>query len=107
VDIFVRNLSKEVDEEDLRRAFEVYGEVTSVTLVTNKETGRLVGFGFVAMPSKEQAISAINALRGTLLKGQPLEFQDSRTRFERRRNSDRRSTTRGTPDRRSKERRKG
>lgn len=106
MDIFVRNLTNEVNEQDLREAFEVYGEVTSITLVANKETRRRMGFGFVTMPSKEQALTAINALKGTPLKGQPLEFQESRARFERRQNPDRRGATRGGADRRSRERRK-
>ena len=56
MDIFVRNLSKEVEEQDLRQIFEPYGSVETVTLVTDKETGRRVGFGFVGMPSNDEAI---------------------------------------------------
>ena len=105
MEIFVRNLSTEVDEADLAKAFGQFGTVDSVTLVTDKETGRRMGFGFVRMSVKDEAVSAINALKGTDLKGQSMEFQDSRTRFERRQQSDRRGAPRGTPDRRKGDRR--
>ena len=85
--------------------FEPFGEVTSVTLVTEKETGRRVGFGFVGMPAKDEALSAINGLEGTSLKGQMLEFQNSRARFERRQQSERRDVIRETPERRVQDRR--
>ena len=105
MDIFVRNISKGVEEGDLLEIFEPYGEVTSVTLVTDKETGRRVGFGFVGMPAKDQALSAINGLSGISLKGQILEFQNSRSRFERRQVSDRRGASRETPEGRVGDRR--
>ena len=105
VDIFVRNIAKDVEEGELLEIFEPFGEVSSVTLVTDKETGRKVGFGFVGMPAKDEALSAINGLKGTSLKGQVLEFQNSRTRFERRQAPDRRGLSRETPDRRLGDRR--
>lgn len=99
MDIFIRNLSKRVEEGDLLEIFEPYGEVTSVTLITDKESGRRVGFGFVGMPTKDEALSAINALRGRSLKGRVLEFHDSRSRFERRQRVDRRQWLRESPAR--------
>ncbi len=105
MDIFVRNISNAVQESDLRELFETYGKVSSVTLVADSETGRRVGFGFVGMPDKDQALSAINALRGVALKGQVLEFQDSRMRFERRQLSERRDEPPVTPERRKGDRR--
>ena len=106
MDIFIRNISNDVGEDELRAVFEPYGDVSSVTLVTDSETGRRVGFGFVAMPEREQALSAINALKGTSLKGQVLEFQDSRARFERRQQPERRAARRETPERRTENRRR-
>ena len=105
MEIFVRNLTKEVDETDLENAFSRYGVVETVTLVTDRETGSKMGFGFVSMPVKDEAVTAINALSGVELKGQSLEFQDSRARFERRQTNDRRDMLRGTPDRRKGDRR--
>ena len=105
MEIFVRNLSKEADETDLESVFGKYGTVELVTLVKDKDTGRRMGFGFVSMPVNDEAVTAINALKGTDLKGQAMEFQDSRTRFERRRMGDRRAQGRDTPDRRKGDRR--
>lgn len=105
MDIFVRNLSRDVEESELREVFEAFGAVTGITLVEDKETGRRMGFGFVTMPSKNEAVSAINALKGTKLGGQMLEFHESRTRFERRQIPDRRVMERETPDRRHGDRR--
>ena len=105
MEIFVRNLAKDVDESDLFQVFGQHGTVDNVTLVTDKETGRRMGFGFVSMPVQDEAVTAINALKGTELKGRSLEFQDSRTRFERRQHGERRGASRSTPDRRKGERR--
>ena len=98
--IFIRNLSKQVEEGDLVELFEPYGEVSSVTLLTDKASGRRVGFGFVGMSTKDQALSAINALRGSSLKGKLLEFHDCRSRFERRQLVDRRQIVQEPPTRR-------
>ena len=105
MNIFVRNLSNKVEEGDLLEIFEPFGKVTSITLVTDKETGRRVGFGFVGMPAKDEALSAINGLKGVCLKGRVLEFQNSRSRFERRQVPDRRGMVRETPERRLGDRR--
>ena len=105
MDIFVRNISEQVEETDLRAAFEPFGQVDAVTLVTDKETGRRVGFGFVSMPNQTEAVSAVNGLKGVELKGQTLEFHDSRARFERRQAPDRRGSPRTTPERRRGDRR--
>jgi len=106
VDIFVRNLAKDLTEDELRAVFERYGTVASVTIVRDKASGRQMGFGFVDMPSRDEAITAINALKGTAVRGRTLEFHDSRTRFERRREADRRRAPRDGLDRRKRERRR-
>ena len=105
MEIFVRNLSKEVEEADLSKMFSQYGTVELVTLVKDKESGRRMGFGFVSMPVNDEAVTAINALGGVELKGQPLEFQGSRTRFERRKVQERRGSSRKSTDRRQNDRR--
>ena len=97
MDIFVRNIPKDVKESDLLEIFEPFGEVTSVTLVTDKQTGRRVGFSFAGMPAKDEALSAINGLKGVSIKGQVLEFQDPQARFERRQVPDRRDQKRPAP----------
>jgi len=65
--IYVGNLSYNLTEEELRREFAAFGEVESVTVVTDRFSGRPRGFGFVDMPSKEEAEAAIAGLNGKML----------------------------------------
>ena len=69
MNIYVGNLAYKMSEEDLRTAFEAYGTVDSARFVTDRETGRSKGFGFVEMPNQDEALAAINALNGTELFG--------------------------------------
>jgi RNA recognition motif-containing protein len=82
VNIYLGNLSDDITEEDLRQAFEVFGQVTSFRVITNKFTGRSRGFGFVEMPGKAEAQSAIDGLNGTELKGATLTVNEARPRPE-------------------------
>ena len=66
--IFIGNLSYNVTEADLRYAFEVFGQVVSVTVIKDKQIGRSKGFGFVEMPVQAESQSAIAALNGKSLK---------------------------------------
>jgi RNA recognition motif-containing protein len=90
VNIYVGHLSSEVTEEDLRKAFEEYGQVSSVKIITDRYTGVSRGFAFVEMPSKSDADSAINGLNGTDLMGQPLTVNEARPRSDDRRGGGRR-----------------
>jgi len=72
MNIYVGNLSYDVSEEKLRQAFEAFGQVSSATIVKDKYSGQSKGFGFVEMPSAEEARSAINQLNGKELKGRIL-----------------------------------
>jgi len=85
MNIYVGNLSTEVTEDDLRKAFEDHGQVSSAKIITDKFTGVSRGFGFVEMPSKGEAESAINGLNGTELMGQPLTVNEARPRSDNRR----------------------
>jgi RNA recognition motif-containing protein len=85
MNIYVGNLSREVTEDDLRQAFEAFGQVASVSVITDKFSGESRGFGFVEMPAKAEAESAINGLNGTELKGRTLNVNEARPRTERRR----------------------
>jgi cold-inducible RNA-binding protein len=82
MNIYVGNLSAEVSEEDLRQAFEAFGEIASVTIIKDKFSGKSRGFGFVEMPSNEEAQSAIEGLNGKDLKGQILNVNEARPRSE-------------------------
>ena len=87
MNIYVGNLSYEVTEEDLKEAFEAFGEVETVKVIKDNYTGRSKGFGFVEMPSKAEAQSAIDALNGKELKGRTLNVNEARPRSEGRRGS--------------------
>ena len=85
MNIYVGNLSREVSEDDLRKAFEAFGQVTSVNIIKDKFSGESRGFGFVEMPVKAEAQSAINGLNGKELKGGTLSVNEARPRSEGRR----------------------
>ena len=79
--LYVGNLSVDTSADDLRQAFAQYGTVTSATVITDRETGRSRGFGFVEMDSgAEEAIAAMN---GADLQGRTLKVNEARPREER------------------------
>jgi len=82
MNIYIGNLSYEVTEEDLQQAFEAFGQVESVNIIKDKFSGRSKGFGFVEMPDKANAQSAINELNGKELKGRTLNVNEARPRTE-------------------------
>jgi len=82
MNIYVGNLSYDVSEENLRQAFEAFGQVSSATIIKDKYSGQSKGFGFVEMPSAEEARSAINQLNGKELKGRTLNVNEARPRTE-------------------------
>jgi len=83
MNIYVGNLSRETSEEDLREAFEAFGQVASATVIKDKFSGEPRGFGFVEMPAKAEAQSAITGLNGKELKGRILKVNQARPRPER------------------------
>ena len=80
MNIYVGNLSREVTETDLREAFEAFGQVSSVKIITDRYTGESRGFGFVEMPTKADAESAIGGLNDKELKGKTLNVNEARPR---------------------------
>ena len=84
MNIYVGNLSHKVTEEDLRLAFEPFGQVESATIIKDKYSGQSKGFGFVEMASKTEGLSAIDGLNGKELKGKALNVNEARPRTERR-----------------------
>ena len=80
--IYVGNLSYEVNEDELRQEFSAYGEVTSVSVVTDRYSGRSKGFAFVEMNTKAEADAAIAALNGKALKDRTLVVNEARPRTE-------------------------
>jgi len=83
MNLYVGNLAYEVDETALKTAFEAYGEVSSARLITDRETGRPRGFGFVEMPQAEQAQAAISGLNGKDLQGRALTVNEAKPRADR------------------------
>ncbi len=90
MNIFIGNLSYNVTEDDLRKAFETFGQVASATVIKNKQSGRSKGFGFVEMPVQAEAQSAIEVLNGKALKGRTITVNEARPRADDRRGRDRR-----------------
>jgi cold-inducible RNA-binding protein len=78
--IYVGNLSYEVTEEELRQEFTAFGEVTSVSIIRDKYTGRSKGFGFVEMASVSEGQAAIAGLNGKVLKDRTLNVNEARPR---------------------------
>lgn len=80
MNIYVGSMSYNVTEEELKEAFEVFGEVESVRIIKDMYSGRSKGFGFVEMPSKAEAQAAIDGLNGKELKGRTLNVNEARSR---------------------------
>ncbi len=82
MNIYVGNLPWEIQEEDLRKSFEEFGQVASATIIKDKFTNKPRGFGFVEMPEKEEALKAIQALNGKELKGRPMKVNEAKPKTE-------------------------
>ena len=78
--IYVGNMPYSVTEEDIKQAFEAFGQVESVTIIKDKMSGQSKGFGFVEMGSAEQAQAAISGMNGKDLKGRKLNVNEARPR---------------------------
>jgi len=82
MNIYVGNISRTANEQDLKDAFTAFGEVTSASIIKDKFSGESRGFGFVEMPTKEEAEKAIAGLNGKDLKGRPLTVNEARPRTD-------------------------
>lgn len=80
MNIFVGSLPFKLEEADLKELFEAYGEVSSVKLINDRETGRSKGFGFVEMPDDESAQQAITALNGSEVGGRTIAVSQAEER---------------------------
>ena len=81
--LYVGNLSYETREAKLRELFEQVGTVESVSIITDRDTGRSKGYGFVEMSTEEEARTAINTLNGQSLDGRPIRIDEARPRGDR------------------------
>ena len=84
MNIYVGSLSTSVTSDDLRQAFEAYGQVEDVKIIMDRYTGESRGFAFVRMPTKAEAVAAIDGLNGSELKGQAIVVNEARPRSDKR-----------------------
>ncbi|MEN8780012.1 MAG: RNA-binding protein [Desulfobacterales bacterium] len=84
MNIYVGNLAFAITEDELRQAFEAFGTVDTATIIKDKYSGQSKGFGFVEMPSGDEARAAIEGLNGKDLKGRNLNVNEARPRAEKR-----------------------
>jgi cold-inducible RNA-binding protein len=75
--LFVGSLSWNTTDETLREAFARFGEVTEAKVITDRETGRSRGFGFVTFAENEEAMAAISAMNGTDLDGRTIKVNEA------------------------------
>lgn len=80
MNIYVGNMSFDVTEDQLRQAFEAFGEVSSASIITDKYSGEPRGFAFVEMPGKDEAMAAISGLNGQDLNGRALNVNEAKPR---------------------------
>jgi RNA recognition motif-containing protein len=80
MNIYVGNLHFDLNEDELKKVFEEYGEVSAVKIITDKVSGRSRGFGFVEMTNDDEAGQAIENLNGTEIKGRKVNVNQARER---------------------------
>ena len=85
--IYVGNMNYSTSEDELRDLFEQYGTVESVKIISDRDTGRSKGFGFVEMENAEEADSAISALNSQEVGGRQLRVNEANDRPKRDRNN--------------------
>ena len=80
MNIYIGNMSFDTTENQLRQAFEGFGEVSTVNIITDKQTGEPRGFAFVEMSKKDEAMAAITGLTGQELNGRALNVDEAKPR---------------------------
>ena len=83
LNIYVGNLSFDTTDDSLRAAFAVHGSVDSARVITDRESGRSRGFGFIEMPDSGEANTAMSAITGTMLEGREVNANEAKPREER------------------------
>lgn len=82
MNIYVSNLGYDFQEQDLSKLFGEFGNVSSVKIVTDKDTNKSKGFGFVEMPDDHAASTAIRELNGKLIEGRPVRIAEAKPKEE-------------------------
>jgi RNA recognition motif-containing protein len=83
MNIYIGNVSFDTTEDQLRQAFTAFGEVSTVNIITDKNSGKPRGFAFVEMSEKDEAIAAISGLNGQELNGRELNVNEAKPRAPR------------------------
>lgn len=82
MNIFIGNLPYKIEESELRELFEDYGELTSLKIITDRQTGQSKGFGFAEMPDRESALKAIEDLNAAEIYGRNIVVKEAEERPE-------------------------
>ncbi|UCG12165.1 MAG: RNA-binding protein [Deltaproteobacteria bacterium] len=82
MNIYIGNMSFDTTEDQLRQAFEGFGEVSTVNIITDKQSGEPRGFAFVEMSAKNEALAAMDGLNGQELNGRALNVSEARPRTQ-------------------------
>ncbi len=82
MNLYIGNLSYELNEEQIKKMFSEFGEVTSVNVITDKYTGRSKGFGFVEMTNDDEAQAAISALNGKTINNRDITVNVARPKAD-------------------------
>ncbi len=83
MNVYVGNLSYQMSESGLKDVFSEFGSVDSAKIITDRDTGRSKGFGFIEMPNNEEAQAAISALEGKEIDGRNLKVNEAKPREDR------------------------
>lgn len=91
MNIYVGNLAYAITEDELRENFQEYGEVNSVNIIKDRDTGNSKGFGFVEMEVQAEAEKAIKELNGLSIKGREIKVNETRPKNDRFKGNNRRN----------------
>ena len=83
MNIYIGNMSFETTEDQLRQAFEGFGEVSTVSIITDRNTGEPRGFAFVEMSANDEAAEAVSGLNGQEMDGRTLKVSEAKPRVDR------------------------
>lgn len=83
MNMYIGNLPRNVNEDELKAMFSEFGEVISVNIIKDRFSGQSKGFGFVDMPNNSEADKAIKALNGSQLKGRDIKVNQAKQKSDR------------------------
>ncbi len=78
MNIYIGNMSYNTTEENLRQAFEGFGEVSTINIIMDRDSGRPKGFAFIEMPGQDEAVAAISGLNGQEMNGRAINVNEAK-----------------------------